>query len=136
MSGLTESIAALPSFLVYFGLALGLLALFITVYVRLTPYREFALIRQGNVAAAISLSGAILGFVFPLASAIAHSVSLRDMLAWALAALVVQVVVYVGATRLILRFREAIEGGVIAPAVLLAAVSVAVGILNAACLTY
>jgi putative membrane protein len=94
------------------------------------------LIAQGNVAAAVSLSGAILGFVLPLASAVAHSVSLLDMLAWSVVALLVQVVVYAIASRMVSHFREAIEGGVVAPAVLLATLSVSAGILNAACLTY
>jgi putative membrane protein len=136
MSGLPDSINAVPSFLVYFALALVLLALFVVVYVRVTPYREFALIRQGNVAAAISLSGAILGFVMPLASAVAHSVNLVDMLAWSVVALVVQIIVYIVATRMLLHLREAIEAGVVAPAVLLATLAVSVGLLNAACLTY
>jgi putative membrane protein len=136
MSGLTDSINAVPSFLVYFALALVLLALFVVVYVRVTPYREFALIRQGNVAAAISLSGAILGFVMPLASAVAHSVNLVDMLAWSVVALVVQIVVYIVATRMLSHLREAIEAGVVAPAVLVATLAVSVGLLNAACLTY
>jgi len=136
MSGLAESINAVPRFLVYFGLALVLLALFVVIYVRVTPYRELTLIRQGNIAAAVSLSGAIVGFVLPLASAVAHSVSLGDMLAWSLVALGVQVVVYAIASRVVSHFREAIEGGVVAPALLLAAIAVAVGVLNAACLTY
>ena len=50
-------------------MSLALTALFLAIYVRITPYREFALIRAGNVAAAASLSGALLGFVIPLASA-------------------------------------------------------------------
>src|SRR5260370_22755935 len=48
---------------VYFLMALALVAVFLTVYTWVTPYREIALIRQGNMAAALSLSGALLGFV-------------------------------------------------------------------------
>jgi uncharacterized membrane protein YjfL (UPF0719 family) len=66
------------------------------------PYREIALIREGNAAAAASLSGAILGFVLPLASAITHSVSLLDMAVWGLIALVVQLLVYGVAARFLL----------------------------------
>ena len=51
-------------------LALALLAIFAAIYVRVTPYNEIALIREGNMAASISLSGALIGFVLPLASAI------------------------------------------------------------------
>jgi putative membrane protein len=133
---LADSMSALPSFLVYLGSALLLLALFVIIYVRVTPYREFALIKQGNTAAAVSLSGSIVGFVLPLASAISHSVSLVDMVAWATVALVVQIVVYAAASRMVTHFREAIEAGRVAPAMLLAVLAIAVGILNAACLTY
>ena len=90
MDSLMQSIAGFPAFLLYFVLALILLALFVAIYTRVTPYREIALIREGNVAASISLSGALIGLVLPLASAIAHSVSPLDMVAWGVIALVVQ----------------------------------------------
>lgn len=136
MNNLWQSIAGFPDFLLYFALALVLLAFFVAVYVRVTPYREFTLIRNGNMAAAISLSGALLGLVLPLASAISHSVSPLDMAAWGIIALVVQLIVYALTSRLVPHFREAIEAGRTAPATLLAALSVSVGILNAASMSY
>ena len=136
MSTLWQSIAGLPNFLLYFALALVLMAVFVAIYVRVTPYRELVLIREGNIAAAISLSGALIGFVLPLGSAIAHSVNPVDMVAWGAIALVVQLVVYAAASRLVPHFRQAIEAGRAAAATLLAALAVSVGILNAACLTY
>jgi putative membrane protein len=136
MNNLWQTIAGFPSFLLYFALALALLGLFVAIYVRVTPYRELALIREGNLAASISLSGAIVGVVLPLASAIAHSVSALDMVAWGVIALVVQLVVYALTGRLVPRFREAIEAGRVAPALLLAAISVSAGILNAASMSY
>ena len=136
MNNLWQSIAGFPEFLLYFALALALLALFVAIYVRVTPYSEIGLIREGNIAASISLSGAVMGLVLPLASAIAHSVSPLDMVAWGVVALVVQIVVYVVTGRLVPRFREAIEAGRTAPAVLLAALSVSTGILNAASMSY
>jgi len=101
-----------------------------------TPYDELALIRDGNVAAAISLGGALLGFVLPLASAIAHSVGPVDMVVWSVIALLVQVVVYFLVARLVPHFAQAIRAGRIAGATLLAVLAVATGILNAACMTY
>jgi putative membrane protein len=136
MNNLWQSIAGFPDFLLYFVLALALLALFVAIYVRVTPYREIALIREGNIAASISLSGAVIGLVLPLASAIAHSVSPLDMLAWGVIALIVQLAVYAITSRLVPHFREAIEADRAAPAVLLAALSVSVGLLNAASMTY
>jgi putative membrane protein len=136
MSNLWQSIAGFPSFLLYFAIAVALVVLFVAIYVRATSYREFALIREGNMAAALSLSGALIGFVLPLASAIAHSVNPVDMVVWGVTALVVQLVVYAAVSRLVPHFREAIQAGRVAPAALLAALAISVGILNAACLTY
>ena len=65
-----ESFAGFDDFLVYLGVSLAYLALFVALYIRVTPYREMQLIREGNMAASFSLSGAILGFIVPLASAI------------------------------------------------------------------
>jgi putative membrane protein len=136
MNNLAQSVAGFPDFLLYFVLALALLALFVAVYVRVTSYREIELIRDGNVAASISLSGAVIGFVLPLASAIAHSVSPLDMVVWGVIALLVQIVIYAVVSRLVPHFREAIEAGRAAPAVLLAALSVSAGMLNAASMSY
>ena len=136
MEMISQSLAGLPSFLLYFALGITVFAAFLVVYSAVTPYDELVLIREGNVAAAISLGGAVLGFMLPLASAIAHSVGPVDMVVWGVIALVVQVVVYFLVARLVPRFVEAIRAGRVAGAALLAALAVATGILNAACMTY
>lgn len=133
---LTQSLAGLPAFLSYFAAAIGLLALFLLIYVFMTPYREITLIRQGNTAAAASLSGAILGFVLPLASAIAHSVGLADMAIWGLVALIIQVLVYLAARLLLPDLARDVPAGKVATGVFLGALSLAIGMLNAACMTY
>ena len=46
MDSLMQSIAGFPAFLLYFVLALILLAIFVAIYTRVTPYREIALIRE------------------------------------------------------------------------------------------
>jgi len=136
MDIVSQSLAGLPSFLLYFVTGLALLGVFLAVYGWVTPYRELALIREGNVAAAVALAGVIVGLALPLASAIAHSVSLVDMVAWGVVALVVQIVVYFVVARLVPHFGEAIRAGRVAGATLLAAVAVGVGLLNAASMTY
>jgi putative membrane protein len=133
---LIQSLAGLPSFLFYFATAIGLLLLFLLAYIFITPYREIALIRAGNAAAAASLSGAMLGFVLPLASAIAHSVSLPDMAVWGLIAMIIQLLVYLAARLLMPDLVRDIPAGKVATGVFLGALSVAIGILNAACMTY
>jgi putative membrane protein len=136
MDIIPRSIAGLPAFALYLACSLALLALFITIYIRITPYREFSLIREGNAAAAASLSGTILGFVIPLAHAVAQSVNLADMALWGLIALIVQLLVFFAVSRIIPGVARDIPAGKVAPGVLLGSVSLATGILNAACMTY
>jgi putative membrane protein len=130
------SIAGLPAFLLYLVVSLALLALFISIYIWITPYRELSLIREGNVAAAASLSGTVLGFAIPLAHAVALSVNLADMTLWGVIALVVQLLVFFVMTRLVPGLARDIPAGRIAPGMLLGSLSLATGILNAACMTY
>ena len=136
MDIVSQSLAGVPLFLVYFVVGLALLTVFLAIYGWITPYRELALIRDGNVAAAISLAGVVLGFTLPLASAIAHSVGLVDMIVWGAIALASQLIVYFIVARLVPHFAEAITAGRVSAATLLAAVALAVGILNAAAMTY
>ena len=103
---------------------------------RATPYREFALIRAGNTAAAASLSGSLIGFVLPLASAVVHSVNPWDMALWAAIALVVQIVVYLVVRLLVPDVVRHIPEGKVGAGVFLGVASLAAGILNAACMTY
>jgi putative membrane protein len=111
-------------------------AVFLTVYTWVTPYREIALIRQGNMAAALSLSGALLGFVIPLASAIAHSVAWWDMLLWGAVALVSQLLSYFAVRMIVPTLSRDILEGKIAQGLFLGTISLAIGILNAAAMTY
>src|SRR5437764_6182749 len=92
---------AFPNFVRYVVVGFALAGFFLWIYVLITPWREFTLIRAGNSAAALSLVGALLGFCLPLANTIAHSVSLIDVVLWSLVALVVQIGVHV-ALRLLL----------------------------------
>jgi putative membrane protein len=132
---LPQVLAGLPAFLLYFALGLLLLAAFLAIYIAVTPYKEIALIREGNAAAAISLGGATIGYVLPLSRAIAQSVSVVDMLAWGGVALVAQVAVYFVVARAVPRFPEAIRAGRVSGATFLAALAIAVGLLNAAAMT-
>ena len=136
MDIIQSSIGGLPAFLTYLVASLALLALFIMIYIWITPYRELTLIREGNVAAAASLSGTILGFVIPLAHSVAQSVNLADMALWGMIALVVQLLVFFAVTRLVPGIARDIPAGKVAPGILLGALSLGTGILNAACMTY
>jgi putative membrane protein len=117
------------AFLLAFGLAGGFALAFKYVYQWITPHNEKQLIREGNSAAAVVLGGALLGYVIPT-----HS--LLEFAAWALLAGVIQIAVFWIVRRVALRDVSArIERGEMACAVYLLSISVAVGILNAACMT-
>jgi putative membrane protein len=131
-----ESFAGFDDFLAYLAVSLVLLGLFIAIYVRVTPYREFELIRQGNMAASFSVAGAILGFIAPLASAIQHSVNLVDMAIWGAIALVVQIAAFVGVKLAIPSITRGIPAGNGAEGFLLGSLSLAVGLLSAACMSF
>ncbi|WP_299013773.1 DUF350 domain-containing protein [uncultured Caulobacter sp.] len=124
------------AFLVAF-VAAGLFTIaFKYIYQWVTPYNEKALIRQGNLAAAIALAGALIGYVLPLASALSHTVSLPEFAAWATLAGVIQIAAFTGVRLVALPdVKTRIENGEASIGVYLAGISIAVGVLNAACMT-
>ncbi|MHB8811135.1 MAG: DUF350 domain-containing protein [Desulfobulbaceae bacterium] len=133
---IATSLAGLGNFALYFGASVLLLALFVFIYSLATPYREIALIREGNIAAACSLGGALLGFSQPLARLISQSVDFVDMLIWAVIALIVQVLTYLVIRVLFPKLVADIPAGKISKGLFLGLVAIAVGMLNAACMTY
>ncbi|MDT7835540.1 DUF350 domain-containing protein [Aquabacterium sp. OR-4] len=125
------------NFALYFGTALLAWGLSLALYMAVTPYAELALVRQGNRAAAWSLSGTALGLALPLASLVAHAVSLVDLAVWALLALVAQLLLWLLARRLLVpELREAIQADRQSVGIMLGSLSLALGLLNAASLTY
>ena len=133
---LPKMLSMLPAFFSYFAVAIALLTVFFVIYINATPYDEIALIRQGNTAAAVSLSGALLGFAMPVANVIAHSDTLADLAAWGAIAGVVQILTYLVARFALPHLTEDIPAGKVAPAIFLAVLSLTVGLTNAACMTY
>jgi putative membrane protein len=131
-----DSFAGFDDFLVYLAVALVLLAVFIAIYIRVTPYRELALIREGNMAASFSLSGSLLGFIVPLAAAIQHSVSLIDMAIWGVIAMGVQIAAFVAVKLLIPSITQDIPAGKGAQGFFLGSLSLGVGLINAACMSF
>jgi putative membrane protein len=104
---------------------------FFVVYTRVTPYDEVHLIRQGNAAAALSLSGSLIGFSLTIASALMHTVDYQQFLLWAATALVVQLAVYFVTTRLLNMSKDQIESNNCAFGGLLGAISFSIGAINA-----
>src|SRR5882762_1318337 len=128
-------VAAFPNFVRYVVVGFALAGLFLWIYVLITPWREFALIRAGNSAAATALVGALLGFCLPLANTIAHSVSLTDVVLWSLVALGVRVIVHIGLRLMLPHLRGAIEANQPAAGITAGGFAVCFGLISAACLT-
>jgi len=127
--------AAVLGFISYIVGAAILFALFQFIYTRITPHKEFELIRSGNVAAAIALGGAIIGFAIPASNVIAYSISLLDFVVWAVIAAFVQLLAFLMTSLVLKGTSERIKKGEIAAGIYVAAVAISVGMLNAACMT-
>jgi putative membrane protein len=120
----------------YVALSIALLVVAGWLYCLITPYDEIALIRKGNEAAALSFSGTLVGIAAPLASVMANSTSMIDMLIWSAIALVAQLALFVAVTWLLGDLRTGITEGRRSYGILLGSASIAVGLLNAGAVTY
>ena len=123
-------------FVAYLLVTLALAGAFILVYMRVTPYNEIELVQKGNMAAALSLVGAFLGFCIPLASTVAHSMSILDVVIWAIVALIVQILAHYASRFLVPGLVRLIEDANVAAGALGGGLALGIGILNSACLTY
>lgn len=125
-------LAGFPVLMLHSAVTIGMLAVAVFAYVWITPWREMELIRGGNVAAAVSLSGAIVGLALPLAVAMATSVSVFDILVWGVVTLVLQVIAFRLADVILKDLPKRIEAGEVGPALVLVSVKLATAFVNAA----
>jgi putative membrane protein len=114
---------------------IAFLGVFLLVYLWVTPHKEIALIRAGNGAAALGLMGAVLGFSIALSRAIEVSSYLYEAAIWAGIALVAQIVAQFVAQLAFPKLYAAIEDNNWAAAIVKAGLAIAVGLINAACMT-
>jgi putative membrane protein len=112
-----------------------LLFVFFLTYSWATPFDELKLIRQGNVAAALTLGGALIGFSMTVASGLVHTDALRSFVAWSAAAAVVQLLTYVLVSRLLHMSKQQIEANNVAFGVLMASISISIGAVSAGALS-
>lgn len=138
METLAGLLSGFPNFVLYFALSIVFVLAFKFIYIRLTPYDEWKLIKeQQNTTAAIALSGAFLGYCLAIAGAAKNSVSLLDFAVWGLVAMFAQMIAF-GIVRFILvpKIAERVENDELPAGIVLATVSVSIGVLNAACMSY
>lgn len=131
-----NSLAGLPAFAAYFIGAVILCIGYLAAYTKVTAHDEFALIAEGNIAAAVALGCSLLGFALPLASAIYHTDGLLDCLIWGLVALATQLGAYYLAGLAQDNLSARIANNELAAACWLGFVSLSAGVLNAASMSY
>jgi len=126
------------NFSLYFSVSVIALILFKVVYSAITPHDEWKLIKEEqNTAAGIAFSGAIVGYAVALYGVISNSVSLLDLVIWAIIAMVAQLLAFAIVRFIFMpKIVSRIEKGEVSAGVVLAAISIAVGLLNSASMTY
>lgn len=135
MESFGDLLKNVPEFLLYLAIGFVLLAAFVMVYLWITPQDELSLIRAGNSAAALSLSGAVVGFMLPLAIVLSRHANIRALILWGVVALIIQVFAFFIARAIVPGLPKAIEDGKISVGAFSGLVALAIGILNAACQT-
>jgi len=136
MEAFEPLLLGLGNFVIYFGMGLVALLLFKVLYTLFTPYDDWALVKNQNTAAACALGGAIIGFAIALGSAASNSVSMLDFAVWAVVALVAQIVAYFVVRLFMPLISQRIQDNEVPAGIVLGSVSIAIGILNAASMTY
>lgn len=127
------------NFLSYLGVSISLLVIGMLLFTLSTPkIKEFQLIAQKNVSAAMLLGGKVIGLAIVLGAAVEYSISLFDMVIWGAIGIVAQVVVFFTAELITIRFsiQKAIEEDNRAVGTILLSLSLAVGWIVAKCLSY
>lgn len=115
-------------FVVYALSNLALLVIFGRLYLWITPYNELEEVKKGNTAPAIALSGALIGYTFPLLAVTYAGVNYIDFLIWAAVAAGVQLILF-KVIYWLLPFQ--IEQENKAEALIYASMAICVGMINA-----
>ena len=126
-------------FIIFFLTALALVVVFLYLYALVTPYDDYKLIfEENNIAAALAFGGAIIGVSIPMYSALVNSVSYVDFAIWGVIAILIQLIFAFVVTRFFTRFsfEEKISKGLISVGILMAFLSISIGLLNAGSMSY
>ena len=124
-----------PVMVVHLVATLLLLGAGAVIYGLLTPWKEIALIREGNAAASVAFGGVLLGLAIPLAVSLSISTSTRDIVLWGVATVVLQLLAFRVVDAILTGLPQRIQDGEISAAVLLVAAKLATALILAAALT-
>ena len=133
MTAILDSLmTGLPFLLLHSSVTFLMLGAGLSIYIRITPFDEISLIKNKNNAAAITLGGAIVGFAIPLAASLKTSLNLWDIVIWGFVTLILMLISYRVIDFLVRGLAQRVEANEIGPAILLAAIKLAVGLIAAA----
>ena len=136
MSSVIQSfLAGFPILVLHASVTFAMLAAAMFVYIKITPYDEIKLIRDGNTAVAVSLSGAIVGLALPLAFSMASSISVWEVLIWGPVTLVMQLIAFRVADLVVKDLPKRIVAGEMGAAILLVSIKLGAAVINAAAVT-
>ena len=124
-----------PTTLAHLAVTLGLLGAGAVIYALLTPWKEIALIREGNAAASVAFAGVLVGLAVPLAVSLSVSTSVRDIVIWGVATVVLQLLAFRIVDLLLTGLPQRIREGEISAAVLLVGAKLSTALILAAALT-
>jgi putative membrane protein len=128
-----ESLSLYAQFL---GACVLLMGVALAIYILITPFQEIRLIRQGNTAAAISLSGTAIGMALVLNSTASSTFDIVEMIVWGGIGLIGQLLALFLAMVILPGLRDGITNDKVGYGVFLGGLSVAMGILNAGAMSY
>ncbi len=126
-------------FLIYLGTSLLLFLIGTYIFKIITPYSERALIKDGNMAVTLKLLGKMAGLVVVLQSAIRSSINLVDLALWAFIAIIVQIILHLVIEYVFTRntnLTKEVEQGNVAVGLFLGGISLLVGLIVAATISY
>ena len=121
-----------PTTLAHAAISLIVLIAGGAAYGLLSPYREVARVREGDVASAAVFGGVLVGLAIPLALSLNASTSLVEVALWGVATTAVQLLVFRLIDLVLRGLPQRAAEGEIAAAVLLAAARLAAALIVAA----
>ena len=132
MEYISALITGLPFLISHLFITLCLLFIGITSYIFLTPIKELKLIKDGNLSASISFSGALLGIGIPLASSLSVSNSILEIIIWGLTAILLQLLCFKVTDTFLKDLSKRIEDDQLATSILLFSIKISVSLINSA----
>lgn len=127
-----ESLATgFPYLIFYLLLVTTIYLIGLIVYVKLTPHKEIELIQDGNMAAAISFSGLVIGLALPLAACLIYKIGLVDVMVWGTVSVLLQLFLFRLTDMVLSGLPKRIEEGEVPAATVLAAFKLAGSIILA-----